>query len=366
MAVEALLAARRAFTGTKADDLTALADQFARIVDETAALGPVQTLSLAVHSGNPGNPTQTASDESTAIIDSLADAMRELHIQHPWPPAYFNERELLILAQTPVARALAGVDPDHRDHATDTAAPVASSRGSPLDIQIALCRHALAHYRPSSDWALFLSPVGFRDRPASQAWFHVLGPHHAKAFATMPVFFSAAVEALTTRRKKFALAMLTHWYRVPGFVVAAAGSSGTVPSEMWLNDVRTQRFASLMIFRRVKMGKGKEDRIQVIWYDPWKHTAEIKEQAKPHAMAVFGYRNAMVDVVRRWARESGTTIHSRYWGGYGSMNPDIAGDSVKLCLAYLERIGSGETMAEMFPDAEDEEAFGEMGFTLSE
>lgn len=24
-------------------------------------------------------------------------------------------------------------------------------------------------------------------------------------------------------------------------------------------------------------------------------------------MAVFGYRNAMVDVVRRWARESGTT-----------------------------------------------------------
>lgn len=166
----------------------------------------------------------------------------------------------------------------------------------------------------------------------------------------MPVFFSAAAEALTTRRKKFALAMLTHWYRVPGFVVAAAGSSGAVPSEMWLNGVRTQRFASAMIFRRVKMGKGKEDRIQVIWYDPRKHAAEIKEQAKPHAMAVFGYRSAMVGVVRRWARESGMTIHSRYWGGYGSMNPDIAGDSVKLCLAYLERIGSGETMAEMFPD----------------
>lgn len=189
MAVEALLTPRRAFTGTKADDLTALVDQFARIVDETATLGPVQSLSLAVHSGNPGNPSQTASHESTAIIDSLADAMRELHIQHPWPPAYFNERELLILAQTPVARALAGVDPDHRDHATDTAAPVASSRGSPLGLQIALCRHVLAHYRPSSDWALFLSPVGFRDRPASQAWFNVLGPHHAKAFATMPVFF---------------------------------------------------------------------------------------------------------------------------------------------------------------------------------
>lgn len=126
MAVEALLTARRAFTGTKADDLTALVDQFARIADETAALGPVQSLLLAVHSGNPGNPSQTASHESTAIIDSLADAMRELHIQHPWPPAYFNERELLILAQTPVARALAGVDPDHRDHATDTAAPSAS------------------------------------------------------------------------------------------------------------------------------------------------------------------------------------------------------------------------------------------------
>lgn len=47
------------------------------------------------------------------------------------------------------------------------------------------------------------------------------------------------------------------------------------------------------------------------------------------------------------------------------MNLDIAGESVKLCLAYLERIGSGETMAEMFPDPEDEEGFGEMGFTLS-
>lgn len=87
-----------------------------------------------MYSGNPGNSSQTASDESTAIIDSLADAMCELHIQHPWPPAYFSERELLILAQTPVARALAGVDPDHRDHVTDTAAPVASSRGSPLGI----------------------------------------------------------------------------------------------------------------------------------------------------------------------------------------------------------------------------------------
>jgi hypothetical protein len=43
------------------------------------------------------------------------------------------------------------------------------------------------------------------------------------------------------------------------------------------------------------------------------------------------------------------------------MNPDIKGDSV-----YLERIALGETMAEMFPDPEDEEGFGEMGFTLSE
>ncbi|KAK0742779.1 hypothetical protein B0T18DRAFT_391686 [Schizothecium vesticola] len=315
-----------AFTGTKADSLTALVDQFALVVNETAALGPVQTLSLAVHSGNPaiGSSSQTVSNESAAIIDSLADAMRKLHVQHPWPPAYLTQGELLVLARAPITRTLAGVDPDHRDLATDAGAPVASSRGSPPGLQIAMCRHALAYYRPSADWALFLSPVGSRDRAAAQAWSKVLGPHHTKPFATVPFFFSAAAEALTARGKTFALEMLTNWYHVPGFVIAAAGGSGAEPSETWLNGVKTQRIASVMIFRRVSMDKDDEDGIQVIWHDP------------------------------------------RYWGGYGSMNPDIKGDSVKLCLAYLEKIVSGETMGEMFPDPEDEEGFREMGLTLSE
>ena len=45
MAVEALLTARRAFNGTKVDNLTALVDQIAFVVDETATLD-VPTLIL--------------------------------------------------------------------------------------------------------------------------------------------------------------------------------------------------------------------------------------------------------------------------------------------------------------------------------
>ena len=112
--MEALIDARKAFTGTKADNLTALVDQFAVIVDETTALGPAQTMSLTVHQGNPAigtsSQTETATDESAAIIESLADAMSRLHVQHPWPPVYLTAGELMLLARAPIARILAGVD----------------------------------------------------------------------------------------------------------------------------------------------------------------------------------------------------------------------------------------------------------------
>jgi len=368
VAVEALLTARRAFNGTKVDNLTALVDQIAFVVDETATLGPIQTLSLAVHPGNPaiGSLSQTASNESAAIIDSLADAMRKLHVQHPWPPAYLTQGELLVLARAPITRALAGVDPDHREPAPNTLEPIASSRSAPLVLQVALCRHTLTQYRPKADWTLHLSPVGFRDKEARVAWLDILGPQHAKHFANLSVFFSAACDALSNRGKAFALGMLTHWHHLPALVCIKANAAGVEPSEMWLNGVGTQRFASVMVIRRVLMGEDEEDGIQVIWYDPWMHAAQVKKQAGPHKMSVFAYRRTVVEGVHELARKADLGIHSRYWGGYGAMSPDIEGDSVKLCLAFLEKFASGERMGELFPDPDDEEGFGKMGFKLAQ
>ncbi|KAK1828071.1 hypothetical protein QBC39DRAFT_265947 [Podospora conica] len=374
VAVETFLAARRAYTGMHSDSITALVDQFAHVVNHTATLGPVQTLTLAVHSGNPaaiafGSAAggSTASAESTAIIESLAAAMRDLNIQHSWPPAYFNERQLQILARAPITRVLAGVDPNHPHYATDTPAPIASCRGPPLGIQIALCRRALTHYSASADWTLFLSPVGFKDRATSEAWFNVLGPNHSKPFATIPSFLHAAAEALTKRGKRFAVGMLTNWFFLPASVAAAASAAGVKPSEKWLNGVRTQRFASVLIMRRVLVGEteSKDDMIQVIWYDPWKHEEEVKTQAKPHATGVFAYRATIVHALEQWLQESTIRYHSWYCGGYGSRNPDIQGDPVKFCLAFIEKITSGQSMEEVFPDPEDEDGFNQMGFELA-
>jgi hypothetical protein len=78
--------------------------------------------------------------------------------------------------------------------------------------------------------------------PCASCMCSIRGPHHTKPFGAVPLFFSAAAEALTTCGKTFALAMFKNWYHVPWFVVATTG---------------------------------------------------------------------MVVAVRRWARESGTTIHCR-------------------------------------------------------
>jgi hypothetical protein len=92
----------------------------------------------------------------------------------------------------------------------------------------------------------------------------IRGLYHTKPFAAVPFFSSAAAEALTTCGKTFALVMLTNWYHVLGLSSRRRGGAGAEPSETWLNGVRTQRFASVMIFCRVSMGDDEEDGIRVI------------------------------------------------------------------------------------------------------
>ena len=136
------------------------------------------------------------------------------------------------------------------------------------------------------------------------------------------------------------------------------------PSAAWLAGAGSQRFASLLILRLVQRGRGPE--VQVICFDPSIRSEVIRKQTLPHAVKVFQNREKMADMVEAWAAREQIGIHSRYWGGHVPMQPDIQEDSVKLCMVFLERLTRRDTMASIFPEADDEDGFQQLRFAKAD
>ena len=102
--------------------------------------------------------------------------------------------------------------------------------------------------------------------------------------------------------------------------------------------------------------------MQVICFDPSIRSEVIRKQTLPHAVKVFQNREKTADMVGAWAAREQIGIHSRYWGGHVPMQPDIQEDSVKLCMVFVERLTRRDMMASIFPGADDDEGFQQLGF----
>ncbi|KAK5658081.1 hypothetical protein OQA88_2637 [Cercophora sp. LCS_1] len=346
LAVDRLVAARRVYRGAAPPTpLTALADQVIRLVDETAALGPPHTFSVAAVGAAAPSPAAN-------IVDGLTASLRALDLRAPWPPAYFPVADLVVLADTSVRTVLGGVDPESPTPRPGQVVPVADSRSPPVSLRLALCRLALVSYSPGENWALYLKPVGYLASDDRWDWHHVLG-RQAKMFETVVDFLDYAKEAFTSRNKTTAIGLFTHWLSKPTEVARVADITQTDPLEIWTNGVRMRRYGTVLVLRRIN------DQLQVVWHDPWRRSVATQEKFGHGKMAIFAYRQAVNDRIDAWARGHGITLHSSYWGGFLFGDPGHE-DTVAMSLAFIRHHCAGVVGALSHP--EDEAGFATGGY----
>ncbi|KAK0640813.1 hypothetical protein B0T16DRAFT_393203 [Cercophora newfieldiana] len=194
-------------------------------------------------------------------------------------------------------------------------------------------------------FALFLSPIGYLSWNSD--WYGTLGDQ-SKIFAPINRFLDYASEAMKSRGKSFVLGMLTHWLLKPGDVERVADRTDTDALDIWTRHATMRRYGTVMILRRVTLPAG--DQLQMIWYDPWRNDEKVQKMYGARKTAIFDYRAEVVEKMKHWAATNAVIIHSRYWGGYPSVDPLVAGDSVKLSLEYLGRLVSADRVEDILPD----------------
>ena len=358
-AVVAITEARRAYQGrAEPTHLSTLADGFIALANETTALGPARSLTLTV-----GNASSAPIDASAAMVEGLSNTLRGLAIgiDRPWPPAHLPVADMVVLADPAVASALGGLDA----HNTDVAAVrTADSHSTPVELRLALCSLALRSSTPAADWALSLCPVGYTTRELRRAWYETLGSQ-AKVFGTLDRFLDYAGKALSDGGKTFAVGLITHWLLRPCDIERVADITQTDRLDLWTSHPTMRRYGTVLILRRVSSPATGQHGLQMIWYDPWRTSARIREQFASRGTSIFGYRAEVVGKVREWAVLNRVPMHSRYWGGLAGSS-EAAADSVGLCLRFLQFLSRDAEMAQRLPHWEDRRGFEEDGFELVE
>ncbi|KAK3326820.1 hypothetical protein B0H66DRAFT_638027 [Apodospora peruviana] len=158
--------------------------RYIRLVQETAALGPVHTFTTAF--ANDGGVAKLAG--TLAGIDLTSTGSSSGSSSGNWPPAHFAPRDLVALDDPRVKAALPDDDPL-------SVLQAAGCQSAPIDLRIVLCGLAMAHYRgPTSPWALFLSPIGYLDATIRQEWYAAAG-QQSKVSGTVESFLAYGLDA---------------------------------------------------------------------------------------------------------------------------------------------------------------------------
>jgi hypothetical protein len=273
--------------------LNNLMDAFVALQQETLALGPAHTFSVSVH------PAAAAEQETRQAIAGLETNRRAISITAPWPPAYCNPQDLVALANQDVMTVLAGVDANNTAPREPYA--TAQSRNLPALLRIQLCHLALVRYGINKDWQLFLSPIGFFNSTQRRKWYTVAG-QQAKVFSTADSFLTYASAAITHRNKTFVIGMFAHWLLQSHNLARVADLARNDPVELWTDRELMRRYATVVILRRITTGV-MGSRVQVIWYDPWLHDRDIKQQYVHSQHAITDYRRQVVETLKKWATE---------------------------------------------------------------
>ncbi|OIW23062.1 hypothetical protein CONLIGDRAFT_694522 [Coniochaeta ligniaria NRRL 30616] len=349
--IKAMAKARNDYRGNS--PITPLIEVITRFIEleqHTAALPPPQTFTLSVR--------PAAAAEADRIIAGMASNMSAMNVTSAWPPAHFTPTDLIILADREVIAYLAGVDANNT--VPRQPFPRADSRNSPTLLRLHLCHMALTRHSVSSDWTLFLSPVGFLHDLNRRNW-HAVAGRQTKVFSTMSRFLPYVFDALVNRDQTFAVGMLAHWLLQSRTLTKVADLVRNDPTELWTDRELMRRYATLVIVRRIPTADMTR-RVHIIWYDPWMHDGAVKKQYTHSQHAITEYRRQVVEGIKEWAAENGIMIEARYYGGPVSRDGSVAGDGVKQCFAYLEGLVSG---VQVLPDAEDQAAFQRLGYVRS-
>ncbi|KAM7208304.1 hypothetical protein V8F20_001282 [Naviculisporaceae sp. PSN 640] len=347
--VETMCAARQAYRGktNHVTELTRLADQCIALAQETSALGPAHTFTVAQRD------SYQTSGNSPEVVETLTSTLGSLNLRDSWPPLHFVVADCAVLSHPSIREKL-----ENNGSATrDLVASLPSCQSLPLDLVAGVASSATRHYQHTSPWALFLSPVAYMAFIDRREWYFTTG-QQSRLFATLASFLAYAKDAFKHRQKSMVMGMLVYWQGTPSDFRRIANMTRDNVDHLWTSNNFLKRYASVMILRPA----GESGELQMVWYDPWRFSEPIQQQYKPRQMALFDFRNKVVERVRAWALENGSRVHSRYWGGLNSSGaPDD--DSVKMACGYLELLTSGRLV---LPDPLDKAGFEALGYMKTE
>lgn len=126
------------------------------------------------------------------------------------------------------------------------------------------------------------------------------------------------------------------------------------PVESWTTRPRMRRYGAVYVLRR------HHNKLQVVMHDPWHRSNYVKEQYCQGAkLALFGYRKEVRERLESWARDHGTVVESKWWGGALFREPGQEDDAVAVCLEFIRQLVTAEGV---LPDVEDEDGFKMRGY----
>ncbi|KAI1468607.1 uncharacterized protein F4812DRAFT_458135 [Daldinia caldariorum] len=148
----------------------------------------------------------------TRRIPSLK-APEDFVITRSWPPEFFSQYDIAIMAQTKIRKNLFGIDYQCKGSGED--APLyPHDQSHPLEVRRYLCWLSLTEMNPYSKGALFLAPIAFISHQKRQEWYAPTG-HKSRFYATVDEFLNyAKVEFARTGRgaKQYIIGLLTPWF----------------------------------------------------------------------------------------------------------------------------------------------------------
>lgn len=275
--------------------LTTLAESYIALKTETKALGPAWTFQVAVgqkqeaHESAAGPPS-----EADNIVLGLKPTQRcmDINMSAPWPPACFSTREMLVLADPDVVSVRGGVD----SHNCQPQQPVPDvhSFSIPSDLRLALCGLALVNRSKESIWSLWLKPVGFLTTDQRQRWYVAAG-RQARAFSTTSDFLTHVTEASIHDKKLYSIGLFTYRAKQSYGINPTVDITREDP-DVWRSGHMVRRLASVVTLRTVPTLVGG-NQLQVITYEPFESSAEIKQQFSHSKMLIYAYREARMAAI---------------------------------------------------------------------
>ncbi|KAF9880585.1 hypothetical protein CkaCkLH20_01627 [Colletotrichum karsti] len=303
--------------------LTTVVDAWIKTRTAVDKLPPPQQFTLASH------PT---------AVDALTSDISEFNIgpadQPAWPPAFFNENEIVLLSKPDLRHVLFGRDMN----STATLPKLPYTGGPPLNTRAYLCCLALQNYNRDSKWRLTLTPVANFTNPRQRWDWSDASNGGSRICWTVKALFKNCIDSFQMG-KTFCIGLATPWFGSPWASIPRAdgpqNTTGLSQHQIWSNFCPRMGFAIVL--------HEHADGLELIIFDASSNYPHIKNssQMKGNKMAIFGFRNLVRTTAEKAVKEAGGRLVRGWHGGKVSLADGDDGstaDSVQLASEWIRQL----------------------------